>query len=397
MTLFGLALRNIRGSAFRSWAVALCALLVAGFALSTTMVMRGAENSIELVTSRLGADIVVVPEGSQTKVESALLMGTPAKVWMPQDNLKKIEAIPGVAAVSPQLYLSTLHEAACCTVSDMFLVAYDPATDFAIQPWLREKLGGTLGLGEVVGGTHVYVPAGEQNIKLYGYFVTLRANLEPTGTGIDQTMFMTFDTARDMARISRSRAEKPLEIPEGQISAALVKAAPGADPHDIALRIMQEVPDVTPIQSPDLFKSYRAQMSGLLTTVLAFLVVTWLLSMAFIGLVFSMATNERKRELGVLHALGASRRFVFKSLITEASTLALAGGAVGMALAVLSTYLFRTLIVKSLGITFILPSPGALAVLLVMGLVIAMFTVLLAAALPAYRVSRQDPATAMRE
>ena len=40
MNLYRLALRNIAGNAFRSWVVALCALLVASFALATTLIVR---------------------------------------------------------------------------------------------------------------------------------------------------------------------------------------------------------------------------------------------------------------------------------------------------------------------------------------------------------------------
>jgi putative ABC transport system permease protein len=141
MSLFQLALKNISGNSFRSGVVSLCALLVAAFALTTTLLMRGAENSLRLAIDRLGADIIVVPSGNQAKIESALLMGVPARFWMPQNNLDKIAAIPGVEAVSPQLYLDTLTGASCCSVSDMFMIAYDPLTDFTIQPWLEQKLG----------------------------------------------------------------------------------------------------------------------------------------------------------------------------------------------------------------------------------------------------------------
>ena len=121
-----------------------CPLRLAGSCictLTTTLLMRGAENSLRLAIDRLGADIVVVPTGSEAKIESALLMGVPAKFWMPQENVDKIAAIPGVEAVSPQLYLATLTGASCCSVSDMFMIAYDPETDFTIQPWLQKKIG----------------------------------------------------------------------------------------------------------------------------------------------------------------------------------------------------------------------------------------------------------------
>ena len=397
MNLVRLAFKNISGSAFRSSVVFLCALVVAGFALSITLIIRGAEDSLRLALGRLGADIIVVPEGAETRVESALLMGKPVKVWMPQSNLEKIARIPGVAVVSPQLYLASLSNASCCSVSEMFMVAYDPQTDFTVTPWLKRKLGGGLRLGEAVGGSTVFVPEGEQNIKLYGYFLTLKGNLEPTGTGLDQTMFLTFETANDVARISNTRAEKPLEIPPDSISAAMVRVQPGSDSRAVALDIMQKVPNVTPIESPDLFQAYRKQITGLLRAVLGILGITWALSVVLIGLVFSMAVNERRREIGVLRALGATRVAVFQSLLTEAGILALSGGAVGVTLAALAVYLFRNFLVASLGIPFLLPSVPSLLALNGGGLALALGSVTLAALLPAYRISRQDPAMAMRE
>ena len=382
---------------FRSGVVALCAMLVAVFALFTTLLMRGAETSLRLAIDRLGADIVVVPEGAEAKVESALLMGVPAKVWMPQENVAKIAAIPGVEVVSPQLYLATLTGASCCSVSDMFMIAYDPKTDFTIQPWLNQKLGSGLRLGEVVGGNYIHATEGLENLKVYGYLVTLKANLEPTGTGLDQSLFMTFDTARDIASKSATQAEKPLEIPADSISAALVKVQPGSDLHQVAANIMQQVPGVTPIESANMFQSYRKQMTGLLQTILIIMGITWALSVLLIGLVFSMAANERRKELGVLRALGATRRHVFQSLLAESSLLALIGGASGIALAALGIFLFRKLIMVSLNIPFLLPSPGSLLLQIGAGLLLALLTVNLAALFPAVKISRQDPAIAMRE
>jgi putative ABC transport system permease protein len=110
-----------------------------------------------------------------------------------------------------------------------------------------------------------------------------------------------------------------------------------------------------------------------------------------------MAANERRRELGVLRAMGATRTFVFQSLVTEAGLLALAGGLAGISLTVLAVYLFRKLIMVSLGLPFLLPHPLALLGLVAGGLAVALVSIVVAAALPAYRISRQDPATAMRE
>ncbi|MBI4785499.1 MAG: ABC transporter permease [Chloroflexi bacterium] len=397
MSTIQLALRNIAGSAFRSWIVLLCMLMVAGLYLSTTMILGGAQASLELALERLGADIIVVPEGAESKVETALLMGDPTQVWMPADKLKEISRVQGVAAISPQLYLSTLTGASCCSASEMFLVAYDPDSDFTLRPWLERHLPGGLDLGEAIGGNFVFVPPDEQNIKVYGYFLTLKGNLEPTGTNLDQTMFFTLQTAKDIARLSATQAEQSLVLPPDSASAALVRVAPGNDPNQVAMRILSQVPGVMPITSPQLFQTFRLQIAGLVRGMLAVLTITSVLCLVMIGLVFSMAANERRREIGVLRALGATPSYIFGSLLAEAGLLAAGGAVSGLTLAALGVYLFRDYIIRSLGMPFLFPSAPVLVGLGAGGLALGLVGVGLAVLLPALKISRQDPAAAMRD
>jgi putative ABC transport system permease protein len=397
MSLLQLAWKNISGNGLRSWIVALCALIVAAFALFGTLLLRGAATSLELAAARLGADIVVVPEGAETEIEGALLMGVPAQFWMPKENIERLAAVPGVEAVSPQIYLATLVGASCCSVSEMFMVAYDPATDFTVRPWLERELPGGLGLGEVIGGDYISATEPDDGILVYGDVVKLKGNLAPTGTGLDQTLFFTLDTAHDIARVSETEAEKPLVIPPDQVSAFLVKTAPGANNEEIAVQIYRTIPGVYPIQAGNLFKASQTQLTSLLNTVVIIMALIWPLAIVLIGMVYLMAANERRRELGVLRALGATRRYIAQSLLAEAGLLALCGASVGLFLAVLAIYLFRRLIMTSLGVPFLLPSPVSLALQIGIGLLLAMLSVVLAALIPALVISRQDPAVAMRE
>lgn len=397
MNLFRFTLRNIAGSSTRSLTVFLCVLGVAVFFSATTLIVMGAQNSLQKGIERLGADILVVPEGAEEKIETALLMGKPTQVWMGLDYMEKVRAVPGVAAVSPQVYLQSLYGASCCAVSEMFLVVFDPETDFAITPWLTTNLGRPLQTGEVIGGAYIFTVPGEEYIELYGYDLTLRGNLEPTGTGLDQTIFLTLDTALDMARSSLQTAEQPLVIPSGMVSSLMVQVEPGADPHKVALQMLLDVAGVTPIESPDLFGSFRQQMLGLLWGFLALLGLAWLLSAVLIGLVFSMAANERRRQMAVLRALGARRLYVFRTLLAEAVGLALAGGVLGLVLGAFVIFIFRDYIAGSLRMPFLFPSGGSLLALAALGLGLSLLSVSLAAFLPALKVSREEPALAMRE
>ncbi len=197
-SLAGLALHNLADNELRSWLLGLCALCIAAFAVATVLVVHGAQESLRLAADRLGADVVVVPRGAETQVDGALLMGTVSKTWMPSSDVARIAATRGVAVASPQVYLESLSHASCCAVSHMFIVAYDPRTDFTIEPWLHQELGGELGLEQAVGGCDVTVPV-NHNIMLYGYTMWLRGKLEPTGTNLDQSLFITLPTAYAMA------------------------------------------------------------------------------------------------------------------------------------------------------------------------------------------------------
>jgi putative ABC transport system permease protein len=311
--------------------------------------------------------------------------------------VRKVAAVRGVAAASPQLYLESLANASCCSSSSMFVVAFDPATDFTLKPWLEKRMGGDLGPYQAVGGAYVFEPPGQGGLKLYGSLLKLRANLGATGTNLDRSLFVTFETARQVAQLSRSKAQRPLVIPNDGVSSVLVKVARGADPESVALTIAATVPGVAAVASPSMFATYRAQMSGLLRGITIVLALVVAMALAVTALVFSMAAHDRRRQVGVLRALGATRGDVLLSFLCEALILALAGAAVGVALGALCVYAFRALLVSSLGFPFLFPPWGTLVGLVVAGLAAAVVVVSMAALLPVWRISRQEPADSMRE
>jgi putative ABC transport system permease protein len=397
MSLFGLALKDVFRNSFRSCAVVLCSLLVAGFCLATFLIVGGVGDSLELAQRRFGADVVVVPEGAERETKGALLMGVPMKAWMPITDAAEIAKVPGVALASPQLYLATLENSTYSSAPAMFLVAYDPASDFTIGPWLAAQMSGNLAFGQSLGGSLISAAAENGPLMLYGYELSLNGSLDPTGTILDQSLFVTFETARDILGHSTLEAEQDLSVPADSASSVLVKIAPGFDIKQVAADIREKVPGVSPITSPDLFGSFRDQMQGQRAGMLTILGVVLALSLAIILLIFSMVVNERRREIGVLRALGATRGGVLRSLLTSAAVLALSGGAAGIILSGLVLYFFRNALTNSFGFPFLFPSLPSFILLVVIGLAVALGCVLLAAFAPAYRISRQDPAMSMRE
>lgn len=397
MTFTRLALKDIARNEFRSWVVFLSAMLVAGLVLASSLVLQGTNDSLKLTRGRLGADILVVPQGTEAKVESALLMGTPAKVWMPADVVDRVRATPGVSAASPQIYLASLEGASCCSVSSMFIVAFDPETDFTVQPWLEQELDDGLDLGEAVGGAFVSEPEGGEGLKIYGHPLTLASKLEPTGANLDQSLFLTFATARDVARVSVTEAVEPLEIPEDSVSSVLVRVEEGQDANTVAGAILASVPGVAVVMSPQMFDAFREQITTLRGSLVFVLGLTITLSLVLVAVVFSMATHQRRREIGTWRALGATHGQVVLSLVIQAVVLAAAGGLVGAGFSAFGAFLFHDFIVERIGVPFLFPSAPILLLLIFGGLLVAVATATLASLAPAIHSSRQDPASAMRE
>jgi putative ABC transport system permease protein len=393
VNLVRLALKNIAGSPFRSAIVFLCVALVAGSAIWITLVIQGAEENLRRSMVSLlqpGVDIVIATRGGDVGMGGGAPASGPAE----------IRAVPGVAAASPQLHLTTLYDSPYCTDPELFLVAFDPATDFVVLPRLSQKLDGDLQVDEAIAGSNVSAAPGTQNINLSGYELKLVGQLSPTGTSLDHSLFVTTQTAVAMFRLSRYQAaagvDNALNISPSSTPVILVKIQPGSDPHQVAVQILEKSRGVVPFEHVSFFQKGRAQVAGLQRSLPGLLAGTWVLSIVFIGLVFTVAVHQRRREIGVLRALGSTRKSVLWSILAEGLMLALAGGTVGALLATLAILRFRDQIVQSAGLPLSSPPPLTLLALAVGVVLLALVSVTLAALLPALSISRQEPAASMR-
>lgn len=398
MRLWYLVFKGISGRAYRSSLIVGCILVLAAFLMSTTLLAKSIEHSLQVGSERLGADIVVVPGGKEMETQQALLLGKPVSgAWMPADNVDRVAQVDGVANVSPQLYLETLIGVACCSAWEMFMIGFDPQTDFTVTPWLREKLNQSLGPRDVIGGDWVFVPEETGKIIIYGVKVNLVAKLEPTGMGLDKTMFIPFNTAREIAKLSATTAARPMEIPEGKISAIQVKVKEDFAIDDVARRIMRAAPGTYAITSLELTRAVHRQTKGLFRMLFLGLTLVWVLAVVLCGLVFSLMVNERRREIGLLRAIGANRNFIFRLFLTESLALGLGGGIIGVVFAAVFVRLFRMYLMISVELPLLIPPLPSLLGFMLACLVVVLILSLPTLIFPAMRARRVDPAAAMRE
>ncbi|MGN6253951.1 MAG: ABC transporter permease [Solirubrobacterales bacterium] len=159
---------------------------------------------------------------------------------------------------------------------------------------------------------------------------------------------------------------------EAKVQALLTKVSEGLFP-------VTEV-----LNQGELKEEREKQIDGLVKLVYALLAFAILISLFGIANTLALSIHERTRELGMLRAIGMSRRQVRTMIRYEAVITALIGAILGMALGIV----FATLIAQPLkaeGFTLSYPV-GSLVLLLVFAAIIGV----VAAIYPARRASRLD-------
>ncbi len=397
ISLQRLAFKNIFRSPFRSLVVILSAALVAAAVFAMIMLLRGAEAGLRASLARLGADFIIIPFGgltSRVDMKTVRIMTPPITNWMPLDTIARIQEVPGVAAVSPQLYILT--EDGGPHTERIYLVAFDPQSDFTIHPWVASDWDGMLEDGEALVGSAVSVPASGQ-IAVMGYSLQVVGSLERTENIADQSVLVSFRTARQLVEETGYDLGYESRFIDMRISAIMVRVDTRSSVRDVYLRILEDVDRVRPLSTTDMFQSEREQLVGLLRSAISLLVVIILLSIAFVSLVYTIAVNERTREIGVLRALGFPRNTIIQNLVFEGSILAMLGGVLGFILAGGLFYMLRDYLFQNMDILIEPPGLVLLVGLFLSGMLLALLGVTFATLLPAFRITRMEAAHIIQE
>jgi len=274
-----------------------------------------------------------------------------------------------------------------------------------VGPWIKGNLPeGRLKDNEVILGSNAHIFFGKSESYIgdkevfYGKEFTVVGILDSTGIGIDDGGFVTLASVYNMTKTSESNETKRLlDVKPGEISALMVNVKPEYARVDVATAIETQVSGVAVVTSKELMSSSVArQLEGLRPYLVMIGGGFWVISVLMIGALFSMVVNERRRELGLLQAMGATRAYIFRLVMLEAVQLTAIGGICGMAVGAAVIFVLKGTIEVSLGIAYLWPGAGFIAVFSLSLLVMAISTGILAALYPAIVASRLEPYQAIR-
>ncbi len=391
-----LAVRNIRRKLFRTVSIVLSVAAVSGTLFSATLVIYSVRRSIAVGAGRLGADVLVVPAQDESKAKDALISGQPSEYYMPKKVLDEVRQVEGVDKATPQVFIKS-SPLSCCGVSNVLLIGFDTSTDFSVTPWLTDFSGKNFNDNDIIAGNEVPTMTG-RTLKFYGQEFNVVGTLARTGMRyLDNSAFITLNAAYKMAEQSGSKALKKVNVTPDEISTVLVKVKDGYTPQRVAVKISFAVDGVKAIASSDVISTVKDQLSKLFAYLLTVGGIVWVMALLLIGVVFSMIVNERQREIGLLRAMGATKGFMFRLLITEAAMLTSAGGILGVAGGGIVVYSFKNLLVKELSVPYLWPSPGLIIALIVGCIVVSTITGIAAALYPASISARMEPYEAIRK
>lgn len=377
----------------------LTTLIVAGVfssLLLLSLLFLGFFSGVRFSDERLGADAVIFPKEIPVEGSMVLLSGEPVNVYFDEKKTEDaLKTIPGIERWTPQFFTQTLNADCCSVGGENRLVGIDWKSDFLVKPWLTTgKIENFKGNMAIFGGK---VPFYEKEVQILGETFHIAGVLAPTGTGMDYTIFIPLEEAKRLAATSDTVVQYwEQDDPYKSLSAIFVKAEQGYNP-DLLAYTLNRIPDVQIIQAGEVLGSTRESFAFIEKLLWLFLAV--FLFLGLLGLVgrYTGYVLERKREFGLMMALGMTGRGLRGWLLKETLLSGLLGGLIGLLLSFAIYPFLLGWIDENPLQPFIPPSPMEWAILALLTYLVTQAILILAAFLPGRGISRLWAGRAMAE
>jgi putative ABC transport system permease protein len=323
--LFGspgaLAAATIKRSPRRVWATVMTVLI----AVVTTVVITGTNS--DMIRSARGIFSSVADVDVWVSADSPDRYPTNP---LPQDLSEKVAAVTGVASVAEGAFAF-----ADVGGTRVMLDGFSPGTADALYHALDEQTR-----NDVLAGRGVVLT---QNLgKTLNVQADDTLDLQ-TPHGPQQTTVLAvvpyFSTVIGTVGINLDQMREWFDRPAA--TTLQIAAAPGVDPN----RLLEDIRRVVP--APNFVYDGRTALAGIEAPLrqsmfianAVWIIVVFVAAVALLN-TLTLSVLERRREIGVMRAMGSSRRFTLQMVLAEAAGIGIVGGVLGLLFGLTDQWLY---------------------------------------------------------
>ncbi len=155
--------------------------------------------------------------------------------------------------------------------------------------------------------------------------------------------------------------------------------------------------DENTISYTDMVGTMMKSVSQIIDTIsyvlIAFVAISLIVSSIMIGIITYISVLERTKEIGILRAIGASKKDISRVFNAETLIVGLISGLIGIGVTILLTLPINGAIYALTGVKVVTKVPTAAGIILV---VISVLLTMIAGLIPAKMASKKDPVVALR-
>jgi putative ABC transport system permease protein len=342
-TMYGV--KNLRTRHLRSTLTIVGIVLGIATIVTLMSIGEGVRQDITKQLDAFGTDIIfVVPFSTESFTTSSVSITTSGKLY--ERDVDYIERVPAVEGVSRVLFgrasLSFRGKDISAAIYPADAATFEQFGDYyQIEEgrYFRDSEGKVLVLANdaantMFGDNHIgpgnIVYVNDEPYRVVGVLKKIGTSLSQQD---DSSIFMPYEQGRDV--LSEFLAP-------GEVFAIYIKIRPGYDPDEAAALVERQIANAHRVSldkkdfsviTPAFIKETVGVVLGLLDLfLLAIAAISAFVGGIGISNTMFMSVLERRREIGVLKAIGATRSTILLIFVIESALIGAVGGIIGLAL-----------------------------------------------------------------